>query len=46
MNAFGWIILALLIFAAFIWIVKQWKSEQFYNPPQGRDTQPADSKNR
>lgn len=34
MNTFGWIILALLAFAAFIWIVRQWKIEEFYN---GRD---------
>ena len=34
MNTFGWIMLALLAFAAFIWIVRQWKIEEFYN---GRD---------
>jgi hypothetical protein len=31
MNALGWIMLALLAFAAFIWIVRQWKIEEFYN---------------
>jgi hypothetical protein len=30
-NALGWILLALLAFAAFIWIVRQWKIEEFYN---------------
>lgn len=31
MNTLGWILLALLSFAAFIWIVRQWKIEEFYN---------------
>jgi hypothetical protein len=30
-NTLGWILLALLAFAAFIWIVRQWKIEEFYN---------------
>jgi hypothetical protein len=41
-NTLGWILLALLAFAAFIWIVRQWKIEEFYYgcDPKGETPSP------